>query len=97
MKKSNFSDIEILAALQRVEEGLPAQALCWELGITMKTFNSWRSTHGQAALEALADRETTLLMSRLRKMEAEGVRRLKKIQMQENLKAKEPKDRSEKK
>ncbi len=74
MKKSNFSDIEILAALQRVEDGLPVQVLCWELGITMKTFNGWRSTHGRAALKALADRETHLLMSRLRKMEAEGVR-----------------------
>lgn len=38
MKKSKFSDSQIITALKRVESGLSVPELCRELGISAATF-----------------------------------------------------------
>ena len=40
MKKSRFTDSQIMAALKRVEAGLPVPEICRELGISTATFVS---------------------------------------------------------
>ena len=42
MKKSRFTDSQILEALKRAEAGLAVPELCRELGISSATFYKWR-------------------------------------------------------
>jgi putative transposase len=46
MKKSKFSDSQIMNALKRVEAGLPVPELCREVGISTATFYKWRAKFG---------------------------------------------------
>jgi hypothetical protein len=46
VKKSRFTDSQIMAALKRVEAGLPVPEMCRELGISTATFYKWRSKFG---------------------------------------------------
>ena len=41
MKKSKFSDSQIMEAPKRVEAGLPVPELCREVGISSATFYKW--------------------------------------------------------
>ena len=77
MKKSKFSDSQIMQALKRVEAGLSVPDLCREIGISSATFYKWRSKFG--GMDAS-------LMARLKELEEEN-RRLKKMYAEERLKA----------
>jgi putative transposase len=46
VKKSRFIDSQIMAALKRVEAGLPVPEMCRELGISSATFYKWRANFG---------------------------------------------------
>ena len=46
MKKSRFSDSQIMDALKRVEAGLSVPDVCRELGISSATFYKWRAKFG---------------------------------------------------
>ena len=46
MKKSRFTDSQIMAALKRVEAGLAVPEICRELGISSATFYKWKATYG---------------------------------------------------
>ncbi len=46
MKRSRFTDSQILEALKRAEAGLAVPELCRELGISSATFYIWRSKYG---------------------------------------------------
>ena len=46
MKKTRFSETQIVAALKRQEGGIPAKELCRELGISEATFYNWKSKYG---------------------------------------------------
>ena len=46
MRKSRFSEQEIIGALKRAEEGVPVKDLCREKGISPATFYQWRSKYG---------------------------------------------------
>lgn len=46
MKKSKFSDSQIVDALKRVENGLSVPEICRELGISAATFYKWRAKYG---------------------------------------------------
>ena len=46
MKKSRFSDSQIMGALKRVEVGLLVPDVCRELGISVATFYKWRAKFG---------------------------------------------------
>ena len=46
MKKSRFTDSQILAILKQAEAGVAAPELCREHGISTATFYKWRSKFG---------------------------------------------------
>lgn len=45
MKKSKFSDAQIIAILKQAEEGIPVAELCREHGISTATLYNWRSKY----------------------------------------------------
>lgn len=77
MKKSRFSDGQIIAVVKQAEGGRLVPDLCREHGISSATFYKWRSKFG--GMDAS-------LMVRLRELEDEN-RRLKKMYAEERLKA----------
>ncbi|MCG1046299.1 MULTISPECIES: IS3 family transposase [Mycetohabitans] len=77
MKKSRFTDSQIMEALKRVEAGLAVPDLCRELGISTATFYKWRSKYGGMDVS---------LMARMKELEAENAR-LRKMYVEEKIKA----------
>ena len=77
MKRSRFSDNQILSILKQAEAGVPISELCREHGMSTATFYNWRSKYG--GMDAS-------MMSRLKEL-AEENRRLKKMYAEERLKA----------
>lgn len=75
MKKSRFTDSQILAILKQAEAGSPVPELCRELGISSATFYKWRSKFG--GMDAS-------LMARMKELEDEN-RRLKKLYVEAQL------------
>lgn len=69
MKKSRFSDSQIIAILKQAEGGVAVPELCREHGMSSATFYKWRSKFG--GMDAS-------LMTRMRELEEEN-RRLKKM------------------
>ena len=69
MKKSRFSDHQILAILKQAESGMPVPALCREHGMSSASFYKWRAKFG--GMDAS-------MISRLKEVEDES-RRLKKM------------------
>lgn len=87
MRKSRFTDSQILAILKQAEGGVPVPDLCREHGMSSATFYKWRSKFG--GMDAS-------MMARLKKLEDEN-RRLKKKYAEERLKAEILKEAIEKK
>lgn len=77
MKRSRFSDSQIIAILKQAEAGSPVPELCREHGVSSATFYKWRTKFG--GMDAS-------LMARLRELEDEN-RRLKKMYADERIKA----------
>ncbi len=77
MKKSRYSDSQILAILNQAEVGTTVSALSREPGMRSATFYKWRAKYG--GMDAS-------LMARLKQLETEN-RRLKKMYADERLKA----------
>jgi putative transposase len=77
MKKSKFTDSQIIAILNQAEAGTPVPDLCREHGISTATFYKWRAKFG--GMDAS-------LMARMKELEEEN-RRLKKMYADERLKA----------
>ena len=77
MKKSKYSDSQIVAILKQAEAGTPVPELCREHGMSTATFYKWRSKYG--GMDAS-------LMARLKELADEN-RRLKKMYAEERLKA----------
>lgn len=77
MKKSRYSDSQIMAILKQGEAGAPVPELCREHGMSTATFYKWRSRYG--GMDAS-------MMSRLKELEDEN-RRLKKMYAEERLKS----------
>jgi putative transposase len=75
MKKSRFTDSQILAVLKQAEAGSPVPELCREHGISSATFYKWRSKFG--GMDAS-------LMARMKELEDEN-RRLKKLYVEAQL------------
>ncbi|UXI02584.1 IS3 family transposase [Photobacterium sp. TY1-4] len=82
MKKSRYTDSQILAILKQAEAGTPVPELCREHGMSSATFYKWRAKYG--GMDAS-------LMTRLKELEDEN-RRLKKMYAEERLKAEVIKD-----
>jgi putative transposase len=77
MKKSKFTDSQIIAILKQAEVGTPTPDLCREHGISSATFYKWRAKYG--GMDAA-------LMARLKELEDEN-RRLKKMYAEERMKS----------
>ena len=77
MKKSRYSDSQIMAILKQAEAGAPIPELCREHGMSSASFYKWRSKYG--GMDAS-------MMSRLKELEDEN-RRLKKMYAEERLKS----------
>ena len=75
MKKSRFTDSQILSILKENEAGAKVPDLCREYGMSDATFYKWRAKFG--GMDAS-------LMKRLRELEEEN-RRLKKMYAEERL------------
>jgi putative transposase len=69
VKKSRFSDSQIIAVLKQAEAGSSVPDLCREHGVSTATFYKWRSRFG--GMDAS-------MVSRMKELEEEN-RRLKKI------------------
>ena len=60
MKKSRYSDSQIMETLKRVDAGLGVPDVCRELGISTATFYKWRAKYGGMDVS---------MMSRLKELE----------------------------
>lgn len=77
MKKSRFTDSQIMAILKQAEAGTPVSELCREHGMSSASFYKWRAKYG--GMDAS-------MMARMKELEDEN-RRLKKMYAEERLKA----------
>jgi putative transposase len=77
MRKSKFTDSQVMDALKLVDAGLTVPELCRELGISSATFYKWRAKYGGMDVS---------MITRLKELEAENAR-LKKMYAEERLKA----------
>jgi putative transposase len=69
MKRSRFTDSQIISVLKQAEAGTPVPELCREHGISSATFYKWRSKFGGMEVSMVA---------RMKELEDEN-RRLKKM------------------
>ena len=65
MKRSKFTDSQIMEALKRVDAGLAVPEICRELGISTATFYKWRAKYGGM---------DTSMIARMKELEAENAR-----------------------
>ncbi len=77
MKKSRFTDNQIIAILKEAESGVKVPDLCRTHGMSDATFYKWRAKFG--GMDAS-------MMKRMKELEEEN-RRLKKMYAEEKLKA----------
>ena len=77
MRKSRYSDSQIMAILKQVEEGVSVPDLCREHGMSSAQFYKWRAKFGGMYAS---------MIKRLKELEAEN-KRLKKMYAEERLKA----------
>ena len=87
MKKSRYTDSQILSILKQNESGTSVADLCREHGMSDATFYKWRSKFG--GMDAS-------LMKRMKELEDEN-RRLKKMYAEEKLKSEIARESIEKK
>ena len=77
MKKSRFTDSQIMAILKQAESGMPVPELCREHGMSSASFYKWRAKFGGM---------DTSMIKRMKELEDEN-RRLKKMYAEERLKS----------
>jgi putative transposase len=77
MKRSKFSDSQIIDAVKRVESGIGVPDICREFGVSTATFYKWRAKFGGMDVS---------MMTRMKELEDEN-RRLRKMVVDERLKA----------
>jgi putative transposase len=65
MKKSRFTETQIVKAIQEHESGRKAEDICRELGITLPAFYKWRQRYGGLEVKEL---------KRLKELEEENAR-----------------------
>lgn len=87
MRKSRYTDSQIMAILKQNEEGAKVVDLCREHGMSSAQFYKWRSKYGGM---------DTSMMKRLKELEDEN-RRLKKMYAEEKLMSEVRKEALEKK
>lgn len=77
MKRSRFTDSQIMAVLKQAESGTPVPDLCREHGVSTATFYKWRAKFGGMDVS---------LMAKMKELEDEN-RRLKKMYVDAQMRA----------
>ena len=77
MRKSKFTDNHVMDAVKRVEADFGVPDICLEMGISTATFYKWRAKCGGLDVS---------IVSRIKELEEQN-RRLKKMCLEEKLKA----------
>lgn len=77
MKRSRFTDSQIMAVLKQAEAGTPVPDLCREHGVSTATFYKWRAKFGGMDVS---------LMAKMKELEDEN-RRLKKMYVDAQMRA----------
>ena len=77
MRKSRYTDSQIMAIIKQNEQGVAVNELCREHGMSSAQFYKWRAKFGGLDVS---------MMKRLKELEAEN-QRLKKMYAEERLKA----------
>lgn len=77
MRKSKFTESQILTALKQAESGLPVNDVCRQIGVSPATFYKWRARYG--GLDASE-------LSRMRELEDENAK-LKQMYAELSLRA----------
>ncbi len=77
MKKSRYSDNQILSILKQAENGCKVPDLCREYGMSSATFYKWRAKYG--GMDAS-------MMARMKELEKEN-RQLKKMYAESQMQA----------
>ena len=77
MKKSRYSESQIISILKEAESGVPVAELCRKHGMSDASFYNWRSKYGGMDVS---------MLKRMKELEAEN-RRLKKMYAEERLKS----------
>ncbi len=77
MKKSRYSDSQILSILKQAENGCKVPDLCREYGMSSATFYKWRAKYG--GMDAS-------MMARMKELEKEN-RQLKKMYAESQMQA----------
>jgi len=66
MRKSLFTEAQVIRILKRAEAGESVTALCRELGVTEQTFYRWRRKYG--GMEVSAAQELNQLLDENRRL-----------------------------
>ena len=77
MRESKFTDSQNMDAVKRVEAGFAVPDICRELGVSTATFYKWHANYCGVDVS---------MMARMKELEEEN-RRLKKMYLEEKLKA----------
>ena len=65
MKKSKFSESQIVAILKQADAGLPVKDICRQAGISSATYYQWKSKYGGLEVSELR---------RIKELEAENTK-----------------------
>lgn len=65
MKKSKFSESQIVAILKQADVGLPVKDICRQAGISSATYYQWKSKYGGLEVSEL---------KRIKELEAENTK-----------------------
>lgn len=72
MKKSRFTDAQIMAILKQGESGVPVSDLCREHGMSSAAYYNWRSKYGGMDASMMSEMKSIAEENRcLKKMYAE--------------------------
>lgn len=72
MKKSRFSEVQIVGIIKKQESGISVKDLCREHGISEATFYNWKAKYGGMPVsEVKRSKELEAELSQYKKMYAE--------------------------
>ncbi len=72
MKKSRFTETQIISILKQADAGMPVKDICRKAGISEPTYYSWKSKYGgMEASDLKRNKELEAELSQLKRMYAD--------------------------